>query len=65
MILLTSRRMLRYTSSFADTTTALAGKPKINNILYRIFHWTPEFKLGKESSMAAVWVNLHNLALQY
>lgn len=57
--------VMLHMGSFADATKALAAKPNIKNSLYRIFRWTPEFKIGKKSPMAVVWVKLHNLPLQY
>lgn len=60
------RHVTIHMASFADTTRALArDKNKITNSLFRLFHWTPNFKIGKDSSMEAVWVKLHNLPLQY
>lgn len=52
--------------SAADTQRALSrASSKVKNCLFRLFRWTPEFKIGKDSSMVAVWVKLYNLPLQY
>lgn len=53
-------------ASAADTQRALARpSSKMKNCLFRLFRWTPEFEVGKDSSMAAVWVKFYNLRLQF
>lgn len=53
-------------ATMADTNKALSPPTnKINNSLFRLFRWTPEFEIGKESSFVAVWVKLYNLPLHY
>lgn len=59
------RHVTVHMGSLADTIKALVAKPKIKNSLYRIFRWTSEFRIGKESSMVSVSVRLHNLPLQF
>lgn len=64
--LLDPRHVTIHMGSFADTTRALSrNSNRIQNSLFRLFRWSPDFKIGKDSSMAAVWVKLHNLPLQY
>lgn len=49
-----------------DTKQALARPSnKIDNSLFRLFRWTPDFEIGKESSLVAVWVKFYNLPLHY
>lgn len=49
-----------------DTKRALSRPSnKINNSLFRLFRWSPEFEIGKESSFAPVWVKLFKLPLHY
>lgn len=49
-----------------DTKRALSRPTnKINNSLFRMFRWSPEFEIGKESSFVAVWVKFFNLPLHY
>lgn len=53
-------------ASASDTKWALARtKNKINTSLFRLFRWTPEFEIRKDSSLAAVWVKMYNLPLHY
>lgn len=53
-------------ASIVDTKKALSRPTnKINNSLFRIFRWTPDFEVGKESSLVAVWVKFYNLPLHY
>lgn len=60
------RHVSIHMASYADTTKALAlNKYKMKNNLFCLFRWSPEFKIGKESPMAAVWVKLHDLPLQF
>lgn len=60
------RHVTLHMASVADTNMALASTTnKINNSLFRLFRWTPDFKLGKESSFVAVWVKFFNLPLHY
>lgn len=49
-----------------DTKRALSPPTnKINNSLFWLFRWTPDFEIGKESSFVAVWVKFFNLPLHY
>lgn len=41
------------------------ASPEINNSLFCMFRWSPEFEIGKESSFVAVWVKFFNLPLHY
>lgn len=51
-------------ASPADTRMALARPSnKINNSMFRLFRWTPDFEIGKESSIVAVWVKFYGLPL--
>lgn len=53
-------------ASAEDTKRALSRPTnKINTSLFRLFRWTPDFEIGKESSVVAVWVKLYNLPLHY
>lgn len=53
-------------ASQADTKRALSRPSnKINNSLFRLFRWNPEFEIGKESPLVAVWVKFYNLPLHY
>lgn len=38
---------------------------KLNTSLFRLFRWSPDFKLGKNSTFVAVWVKFFNLPLHY
>lgn len=50
----------------ADTQKALSmASNKTKNYLFRLFRWSPNFEIGKDSSVAAVWVKNFNLPLQY
>lgn len=60
------RHVSIHMASAADTKRALARPSnKINTNLYRLFRWTPDFEVGRESSFTAVWVKMHNLPLHY
>lgn len=60
------RHISIHMGSYEDTTKALAlNRYKVKNSLFRLFRWTSDFKIGKDSSMVAVWVKLHDLPLQY
>lgn len=51
-------------ASPADTKRALSRPSnKINNSLFRLFRWSPDFYIGKESSIVAIWVRFFNLPL--
>lgn len=53
-------------ASQADTKKALAcPSNKIDTSLFRLFRWTPDFEIGRESSFVAVWVKFYNLPLHY
>lgn len=58
--------MTIHMASASDTKRALARtKNKIKTSLFRLFRWTPDFELGKDSSLEAVWVKMCNLPLNY
>lgn len=53
-------------ASMADTKKALSRPTnKINTSLFRLFRWSPDFEIGRESSFVAVWVKFYNLPLHY
>lgn len=52
--------------STADTKRALAHTSnKVKTSLFRLFRQTLDFEMGKESSLAVVWVKFYNLPLHY
>lgn len=52
-----ARQVTLHMSSTADTKRVLAFTTNtIKNRLFRLFRWTPDFEVGKESSFEAVWV---------
>lgn len=60
------RHIMLHMASAADTKRALARTTnKIKTSLLRLFRWTPDFEIGKDSSLATVWVKMHNLPLHY
>lgn len=60
------RHVTIHMNSASDTQRALSrDSNKIKNCLFRLFRWSTNFKIGKDSSMAAVWVKLFNLPLQF
>lgn len=64
--LMDPRHVTLHMASAADTQRALSRPTsKIKNYLFRLFRWTPDFEIGKDSSMAAMWARLYNLPLQY
>lgn len=63
--LMDRRHVTLHMESAADTQKALSrALNKIKNCLFRLFGWTPNFEIGKDSSMAAVWVKFFNLLFQ-
>lgn len=49
-----------------DTKKALARTSnKVKTSLFRLFHWSPDFEIGKESSLVAVWMKFYNLLMYY
>lgn len=64
--ILDPRHITLHMGSAADTKRALAHtENKIKTSLFRLFRWTPDFEVGKDSSLAAVWVKFSNLPLHY
>lgn len=64
--ILDQRHVTLHMASTMDTNRALARtKNKITTSMFRLFRWTPEFEIGKDSSLAAVWVKMYNLPLHY
>lgn len=60
------RHVTLHMASPADTKKALARtKNKIKTSMFRLFRWTPDFEIGRDSSLAAVWVKMSNLPLHY
>lgn len=60
------RHVTLHMQSAADTQKALSrASNKTKNYLFRLFRWSPNFDIGKDSSVAAVWVKFFNLPLQY
>lgn len=60
------RHITLHMASPADAKRALSRTSnKIKTSLFRLFRWTLDFEVGKDSSLAAVWVKLHNLPLHY
>lgn len=60
------RHVTLHMASPADTKRALARTTnKIKTSMFRLFRWTPEFEIGRDSSLAAVWVKMTNLPLHY
>lgn len=60
------RHVTLHMISTADNNMALARTSnKINNSLFRLFRWSPDFWIDKESSFVAVWVKFSNLSLHY
>lgn len=52
--------------SSSDTKRALACKTnKVKSSYFRLFRWTADFEVGRESSFTAVWVKMHNIPLHY
>lgn len=52
--------------SSTDTNRALARScNKVKSSLHRLFRWTPDFEIGRESSFTAVWVKMFHLPLHY
>lgn len=47
------------------------GSPKFSGLqtiktnLFRVFRWSPQFEIGKDSSLVTVWVKFYNLHLHY
>lgn len=60
------RHVTLHMASPADTKRALARTTnKIKTSMFRLFRWSPEFEIGRDSSLAAVWVKMTNLPLHY
>lgn len=60
------RHITLHMASSSDTKRALARtKNKINTSMFRLFRWTPDFEVGRDSALAAVWVKMFNLPLHY
>lgn len=60
------RHATLHMGSASDTKRALAcPSHKLNNSMFRLFRWTPDFEIGKDSTYVAVWVKFHNLPLHY
>lgn len=60
------RHVTLHMASSADTKRALARTSnKIKTSMFRLFCWTPNCKIGRDSSLAAVWVKMTNLHLHY
>lgn len=60
------RHVTNYMGSSFDTKRALARPSnKIKTSFFKLFPWTADFEVGRESSFTAVWVKLHNLPLYY
>lgn len=60
------RQVTIHMGSATDTKRALAlTTNKIKSSLFRLFRWTPEFEVGKDSAIATVLVKLYNLPLHY
>lgn len=60
------RHVTIHMGSTTDTNRALARMTnKVNNSLFRLFRWTPDFKIGKESSFVAVRVKFYDVPLHY
>ncbi|XP_012842438.1 PREDICTED: uncharacterized protein LOC105962671 [Erythranthe guttata] len=52
--------------SISDSKLALARHSKmIKNCMFRLFRWTPDFQIGKDSCIAPVWVRFPKLPIQY
>lgn len=64
--LIDPRHVTLHMASAADTQKALSRPTnKVKNCLFRLFRWSPNFEIGKDSSMVAVWVKLFNLPLKF
>lgn len=60
------RHITLHMASPADTKRALACTTnKIKTSMFRLFRWTPDFEIGKDSSLTAVWVKMYDLPLHY
>lgn len=60
------RHVTLHMESAADTNRALArDSNKMNTSMFRLFRWSPDFEVGKESTIVAVWVKFYNLPLHY
>lgn len=60
------RHVTLHMASPTDTKRALAHtKNKIKTSMFRLFRWTPEFEIGRDSALVAVWVKMFNLPLHY
>lgn len=60
------RHITLHMASSMDTKRALAHTTnKIKTSMFRVFRWTPDFEVGKDSALAAVWVKMFNLPLHY
>lgn len=60
------RHITLHMGSLADAKRALSRTSnKTKTSLFRLFKQTPEFEVGKDSSLAAVWVKLYKLPLHY
>lgn len=53
--------------ALATDTQRYLSRPssKIKSCHFFLFRWTPNFVIGKDSPMAAVWVKMYNILLQY
>ncbi|XP_012855474.1 PREDICTED: uncharacterized protein LOC105974861 [Erythranthe guttata] len=60
------RHITIHMGSTQDAKLALSrNSNNIKNCMFRLFRWTPEFSIGKDSSRVAVWVRLPKLPLPY
>lgn len=60
------RHITLHMGSLADAKRALSRTSnKTKTSLFRLFKQTPEFEVGKDSFLAAVWVKLYKLPLHY
>lgn len=60
------RHLTLHMSSATDASRALAHTTnKIKTSMFRLFRWTPDFEIGRDSLYEAVWVKFHDLPLHY
>lgn len=60
------RHVTIHMASTTDTKRALAHPAnKVKESLFRLFRWTPDFEIGKDSSFTVVWVRFYDFPLHY
>ncbi|XP_012857539.1 PREDICTED: uncharacterized protein LOC105976824 [Erythranthe guttata] len=60
------RHITIHMGSIQDAKLALSrNSNNIKNCMFRLFRWTPDFTIGKDSGKVAVWVRFPKLPLPY